>query len=392
MPGEAGRQIIMGKQADRLLIGGFAGVLFGMSILFFAQPMRTFSETENRSLQGIPKLSWSRVWSKKFSEQAESFVTDHFPLRDSWVALKSELEQLRGQRENNGIYRGEEGYLFEKFGEPDFGKAGAYADAVKRFAERNPQVSTTFLLAPTSTGVYPNLLPWKASAYPESKVNDFVGERLKGSVAYIDGFGFLKPAADGDRQIYYRTDHHWTTYGAYLAYAAYAEKMGWQPEPESAFDIRTVTDSFLGSYHTRSQFSGLKPDSIQVYAPKKPFATIVSIEDDGRTMDGLYDESFLARKDKYSYFLGGVHALVKIETDLPAGSAKLDKLLVVKDSYAHSVIPFLTRHVPEIDVIDIRYYNGDIDDYMADNGIKNVLFLFNTATFLEAGGLLGLNK
>lgn len=382
----------MGKQADRLLIGGFAAALFGMSLVFFLEPKASFSETENRTLQSAPKLTWSNVWSKKFAEQTESFVTDHFPLRTDWVALKSALEQLRLQRENNGIFKGKDGYLFEKFGEPDFAQAAQYADAVKTFAEKHPEANVTFLLAPTSTGMYPDRLPWKASAYPQSKVNDFVGERVKDALTFLDGFSFLKPAADGDRPIYYRTDHHWTTYGAYLAYSAYAESMGWQPEPESDFDIRTVTDDFLGSYHTRGQFSGLKPDSIQIYVPKKPAKSAVYVADDDKTYDGLYDEDFLAKKDKYSYFLGGVHALMTATTELTPEETKLDKLLVVKDSYAHSVIPFLTRHVKEIDVIDSRYYNGSIDDYMAENGIRNVLFLFNTATFLESQGLLNLNR
>ena len=106
----------------------------------------------------------------------------------------------------------------------------------------------------------------------------------------------------------------------------------------------------------------------------------------------MYDKSFLAKKDQYSYFLGGVHALMTLTTALDLQQIEQEKLLVIKDSYAHNVIPFLTRHVPEIHVIDIRYYNGSIDEYMSDNDIKDVLFLFNTSTLVDEPSILKLNN
>src|SRR5690606_3072168 len=113
-------------------------------------------------------------WSKQFMKEAETFVTDHFPFRTEWVWTKSSLEQLRLQQENNGIYRGKDGYLFEKFAEPDYTKLEQYTDAVKQFAINHPYVSMTFLLAPNSIGVYPERLPWLAPAYPQREVNDWV--------------------------------------------------------------------------------------------------------------------------------------------------------------------------------------------------------------------------
>ncbi|WP_127531824.1 DHHW family protein [Paenibacillus kobensis] len=376
--------------SDRLLAGGFVTSLLIMAVLFLALPKTTFSEAENRVLQGLPELSWSHIWNKQFSQESEAFVTDHFPMRAGWVRLKSELEQLRLQRENNGIYKGKDGHLFEKFEQPDYAKAAAYAEAVRQFAQMHAEANMTFMLAPTSIGIYPERLPWLASAYPQSKVNAFVKDQLQGSLAFLDGFDFLGSAAHNERPVYYRTDHHWTTYGAYLAYTAYARQMGWSPMPESDFNIQTVTDAFLGSYHTRSQFSGVKPDSIEVYLPKKPLHSTMYIADDGTTHEELYNDSFLSKKDKYSYFLGGVHALMTIKTELPLSTNQTDKLLVIKDSYAHSMLPFLTSHVRELHVIDMRYYNGNISEYMKENDIHNVLFLFNTATFLESSELLKL--
>ena len=380
----------MNKKTDRAYVWGFVSLLFAMSLLFFILPVQAFSDMENRTLQKAPKLTWENLWSKTFSDESESYVTDHFPFRTNWVWTKSVLEQLRLQQENNGIYKGSDGYLFEKLSKPNYTEIKEYAAAVKKYAQNHPDANMTFMLAPTSIGLYPERLPWLAEAYPQTKVNGFIGQQVQGSMSFMDGFDFLSAAAGGDKPIYYKTDHHWTTYGAYLAYAAYAGQMGWTPVAEKDFNIETVTDSFLGSYHTRSQFSGLKPDSIQAYKDKSGIKTDMYVADTDKTVPSMYDTSYLAKKDKYSYFLGGVHALMTLHSELPSDKIDLDKLLVIKDSYAHSFLPFLTQHVQDIHVIDIRYYNGSISDYMEENGIQEVLMLFNTTTFITERNLLKL--
>ncbi|OAB47313.1 DHHW family protein [Paenibacillus antarcticus] len=379
----------MKQRTDRILVGGFVLTLALMSLAFFLLPKERFSELENRVLQSAPQLTWDNLLSKKYADDAESFVTDQFPFRSKWVAVKSSVEQLRLQQENNGIYKGTDGYLFEKFATPDYSKIQQYADAVKKFAVSHPEVNTTFMLAPTSVGIYADRLPWLAPIYSQAKVNQFIAEDVQGSVSFIDGFNFLSPHAS--EPIYYRTDHHWTTNGAYLAYVAYAQKMGWHPLSKKEFNIQTVSNSFLGSYHTRSQFNGVTPDSIEVYTPIQPVSTEMYVADTDETFTSMYDANFLEKKDQYSYFLGGVHALMKLTSKPHKSVVKQEKLLVIKDSYAHSVIPFLTLHVPEIHVIDMRYYNGSISDYMSENGIKDVLLLFNTATFIDSPALLKLD-
>lgn len=383
---------MMKKQTDRLLVIWFVATIFVLALIFLFSPSRQFSELENRYLQAEPKLTWDNLISKQFAEEAETFVTDHFPLRGQWVWAKSLSEQLRLQQENNGIYKGKDGYLFEKFTKPDPARIAQYADAVKGFAAANPDAELTFLLAPTSIGVYPDKLPWKAPSASQNQVNKEAGERLQGpaNLTFMNGFNVLMPHAS--EEIFYRTDHHWTTLGAYYAYEAYAKQMGWKPHSMSDYTVKTVSDSFLGSYHTRGQFSLTKPDVLQVFLPKQPVATSVYVADTGTAMKSLYDESYLNKKDKYSYFLGGVHALMTLTSDIPEGEEDLDKLLVIKDSYAHSVLPFLAQHVKELHVVDMRYYNGSISQYRRDNGISHTLMLFNTATFSENNEILKLGK
>lgn len=380
----------MKQFTERLFVIGFVGTMVVIALLFFLLPHQRFSELENRYLQNTPQLSLDNLLSKKYAEEVENFITDHFPFRDKWLWIKSTSEKYRLQQENNGIYKGKDGYLFEKFVEPDYQNITQYTDAVNDFASNHPEVNMTFMLAPTSIGLYPERLPWLAPYYPQIKVNQFIGDHLQSQVTYLDGFDILQPHAS--EPIYYRTDHHWTTYGAYLAYVAYAKQQGWQPMSQRDFYIETVSQSFLGSYHTRSQFTNVLPDKIEAYIPRDDVATKVYISDTNQTLTSMYDHSFLTKKDQYSYFLGGVHALMKLTTELDPHQIQLEKLLVIKDSYAHNVIPFLTQHVSEIHVIDLRYYNGSIDQYMSDNDIKDVLFLFNTATLVEYASLLKLNN
>ncbi|MHA6482936.1 DHHW family protein [Paenibacillus sp. strain BS8-2] len=377
------------KWTDRLYIGGFLSLLAGLLLVFVLQPKTIFSELENRNLQDKPELTWERIWSQDYAKDAELYVTDHFPFRNSFIAGKSLLEQLRLQKENNGIFLGDDGYLLESFAKPDMNEVGSYVDAIGQFATNHQGAGITFMLAPNSIGLYPERLPWLADAYPQQEVHTLAEQRLSNRLTFLDGFTFLS-GADRDRSLYYRTDHHWTTYGAYLAYRAYADSMGWEPLAEQDFNIQTVSDSFLGSYHTKGQFGGTTPDSIEMYEPKNNLAVEMYIADTDETRDSLYDESFLRKKDKYAYFQGGVHALVTVTSDHQVGETDLDKLLIVKDSYAHSVLPFLTNHVNELHMIDIRYYNGSISDYMEQNDITDVLFLFNTSTFVQERSLLKL--
>ena len=372
---------------DKYYVWSFVSLLLVIPLLLFTLPIQAFSEIENRSLQQPPKLTWESLISKDFMNQAETFVADHFPYRMKWVWAKSTLEQLRLNKEINGIVKGEDGFLFETFTKPDYTKLEQYTDAINQFAIKHPNVTMTLMLAPNSIGVYTDRLPWLLPTHSQQEVNSWVANKLSSSLTFLNGFDFLLP--ENDKLLYYRTDHHWSTYGAYLAYKAYATEANWIPLQLDDFTISNVSSSFLGSYHTRSLFSGLKPDNIDIFEPKKLLSTTVYIADTEETFTTMYDEQALAKKDQYQYFLGGVHALMTLTTKHEEATDR-SKLLVIKDSYAHSMLPFLTSHVDEIHVIDLRYYNGSISDYIEMNEIEDVLLLYNTATIVNEHSLLKL--
>ena len=102
----------------------------------------------------------------------------------------------------------------------------------------------------------------------------------------------------------------------------------------------------------------------------------------------LYDTSFLSVKDKYSMFLGGQQALGVVRTP----NADKPKLLIVRDSYTDSLVPFLTPHFSEIHLIDLRYYHQSLQDYIAQNEIDQALVLYSVPNFVTDTNLFWITR
>ncbi|MEY8304404.1 DHHW family protein [Anaerosalibacter bizertensis] len=179
--------------------------------------------------------------------------------------------------------------------------------------------------------------------------------------------------------IYYKTDHHWTSKGAFYAYKRLGESMGFYPHGNDYFDIKEVTDSFYGSLYSKGRFRNIKGDSIELYIPKKSENCTVEYYDEKKISNSLYNMESLKEKDKYTVFLNGNHSLLKINTDI----SNSKKLLIIKDSYANSLVPFLTGHYNEIYMIDLRYFNEDLSKFIKENNIDDTLILYNVKTFFE---------
>ena len=113
---------------------------------------------------------------------------------------------------------------------------------------------------------------------------------------------------------------------------------------------------------------------------------VVSYVEEQEKKATLYDTSKLKEKDKYAMFLGGNSGLIDIRTTADS----TDRLLIVKDSYANSLVPFLTPYYREIFMVDPRYYYGDIHEIMENNKITSVLFLYNGNTFVEDNSISGV--
>ncbi|GIP03324.1 membrane protein [Paenibacillus lautus] len=348
-----------------------------IAILNLLAADRSFSESENRMLEQLPHFSLKTLVSGDFTADFEKYVSDQFVFRDFWIGAKTDTDRLMGKKMSNGVYLGTNGYLIQDVISPAEEDLKEKIEAIHAFDQATPYMQKYVMLAPTAAALYQDKLPKYAVIGDQEAYLNKVKQWLHPNIRFIDVFPSLY--AERDQPIFYQTDHHWTTQGAYVAYLELCRQMGLTPQNEEEFNIQQVTDEFYGSLYSKSGFRHVQPDRLELHLPKDQERYTVTYVDEEKTADSLYAMEQLQRKDKYAVFLNGNHARIHIKTANPNGR----KLLVVKDSYANSLIPFLLKHFSEIDVVDLRYYEEDLASFANDQGIQNMLLLYNANTFFE---------
>lgn len=351
----------------------FGVILFCVPATYIVGKDRNFSPLENRNLQQKPNFTKENFYSGEFQEELEVYLADQFPQRDLVIQAKSYMELALCKKESNGVFRGKDNQLFQDFKKPDLKLLRRNITYINKFSKK---FETFLLIAPTATSVYKEKLPAFAKPYGETaylkKMESYLGTRAEN----VNIFKILQKHKK--EYIYYKTDHHWTSLGAYYAYTGLCKTMGIKALPLSDYEPR-ITKNFYGSLYSMGNYTFVKPDTLTIYEKKKASRLRVEYVAEGEVTDTLYAEKYLKKKDKYSVFLDGNHPLIKITTD--AGNGK--KLAVIKDSYANSLIPFLTSHYEEILVIDLRFFNGSIAPLLEGEGIKQALILYNVQNFAK---------
>ncbi|MCD7770658.1 MAG: hypothetical protein LUH23_00975 [Oscillospiraceae bacterium] len=367
----------MKKVVQILNIVVFLGFLVVLAVVSLVVPEDDFSETENRYLAEMPDFTVSDWFSGNYAEDLTSWLDDHFAMRSNWIMLHTSLELLQGRNEVNDIYIAGD-RLLELTDEIDYSVVDSSLEAI------------SYLSSLTDTPVYVMLVPTAAEiysdevSYTQKKVSqrelityayDYISENS--SALTIDVYSTLYSSRD--EYIYYRTDHHWTSKGAYLAYFAAADTMGYTASTLDKFDVRYASHSFYGSLHSSVLYSGIEADTIEFYLSNTRTVSKISTDEDGNTVySSVFDESYLSRKDKYLCYLGENVGKTEVVSDSTGG-----KLLVIKDSYANCFIPFLAENYSDITVLDLRYLTnpttaiGNLSEYDA------VLILYNASNFSE---------
>ncbi|OPY61880.1 MAG: hypothetical protein A4E56_01758 [Pelotomaculum sp. PtaU1.Bin065] len=355
----------------------FLAVFF---LLFMILPHRDFSERENRMLQKKPALSRDNLISGKFSHAAEDYLTDHFVFRDTWVGLKSAAELILQKKDNNGVYFGRDGYLLQKPEKLNTAFLAANIAALNQFAATLP-APVYLLLVPTSAQVLDDKLPRFAAPQQNLDLFALIKKQLGPDIRLIDTYPAL--AAHKQEYIYYKTDHHWTSLGAYYAYREAGRVMDFPALDLNDFNLEPASDNFYGTLYSKSGHRFLQPDSIHLFHPKRELACQVDYINEQRTGNSLYAREHLLQKDQYAVFLDGNHALTRITTLKKTGR----KLLIIKDSYANTLVPFLANHYDEIYLIDLRYFNAQLKPYLEQYGFKEILLIYNTLSLAEDSSL-----
>lgn len=342
----------MQKKQSVLTCVLFLTVLFGGALLFWILPDRTFSEEENRSLRTVPVWSRERFLSGKYAEEINEYYADQFPMRDFLVGWKGITELALGKGGNNGVVLGDDGQLAKRLFDIRMaaGTVLSDMDAIDLFQIRKAaeginraadavQVPMVTLLPGRTVDVVSGAL-----SYP-SLYGDAMLETLRASLGekcgYLDTVPAYRERHAVGESVYYRTDHHWTTRGAYLSYAEVMRALGRGTEllPEDAFTKKTVSDHFYGTTWSAGGMKFVEPDKIEVwYRGNEDSFEVIA---DGRELDGFYSTKYLEKKDQYSFFLDGTHDVVTIRKK--DGESR-QRLLILKDSFANSMVPFLAQH------------------------------------------------
>lgn len=304
-----------------------------------------------------------------------------------FTPVKTGIDILLGQRKSDGILLGDGDYLLEEIEAPDEKELTEKLEAIERFRKSYPTVNFYFMLVPNAANVLEEMLPSGAAMEDQAEQFKKIQERLASGITWVDVQAVLKK--NKGESIYYHTDSRWTTLGAYYGYQELAAAMGLDTSLSPEFDVYPVTGNFRGDLVERSGYRRSYGEPIYVYSMKEGQGPefVISYPEEERRTGTLYDSSKLdGNNNMYNVFLGGDSPVIEIQTTVES----TDRLLVVKDSYANCLIPFLLPYYREIVVIDPALYTGDIYQVMEEKKITRVLFLYSGNTFMRDGHISGV--
>ncbi len=372
--------LIRRKKVYSIMSRIFVGTIAGILLLNIILPSREFSSNENRSLASRPAISLSTLSSGKFFKDFNTYYSDQFAGRDIWMSVKALGGAIGGNRESNNVIFGKHGYLFQYPTVPSDSAIVNTANAINSFTDAHSDLRQTMILVPDAADILDEELPANAPVRNQSEDIRSFERKLNIKIGMVDAEPILESAASG-HQIYYKTDHHWTSYGAYSVFLGAAEQLGIGTPVN--YKGRVVSDSFKGTLASRSG-RNITNDSIEIYEQDgTDVAYMVNYPDSGESSASMYVSDKLKEKDHYQIFFGGNHPLVEIKTT----ADNQRNLLIFKDSYANSFVQFLIPYYEKIILVDPRYYYDNINTAMTSYGITDVLYLYSADTLLTDTGL-----
>lgn len=403
-------------------------VLFALFIsVFFLVDVfnsdRAFSEFENTSLAQKPAFSWSSFVDGSFGSKYVKYINEQFLGRDNWISMKAVADMGLGRIESHGVTYGDDHYLMEKLEivEDQNYPANASTNIVKQTAldRSNGMVSSflqmydqpiTFSLVPNSYAILEDEVPTGFPGADQQAYTQQIYRTLSEADDQLEIVDFSDALSQHkDEYIYYRTDHHWTTLGAYYAYVAYCEQKGLTPVSLEELKENKVED-FYGTFYSKAKRPSQPADTITWYdVDVDEFAFVANLQQDKQLaqlgevvqedglellrVDGMMDQRKFEVRDKYAAFMWGNSGYVKIKSshNLNHQEGKTSRLLLFKDSYANSMIPYLTYNYDEIIVVDLRYMAKSTKELMQEE-FDDIFVMYNFSTYVSGASDLAKLK
>lgn len=368
----------MSKKENIITIILFSAFILLGGIAFWLIPDKAFSDNENRYLAELPTVELKKLTSGEFMEEWEDYVSDQFPGRDSYMLVGGKYKYFLGMKDINGVFIGEDGYLLSVMDKNgvDHEQVGKNIDYINSFLDKCSKSetveNTAFMLIPDGAIILKDKLPKGVDVLWEEKLL----KDIRGAVNNAEIICPENSMSQMEEQLYYYTDHHWTGYGAYGAYKEYCKVLGITADED--IKLTTVSKEFYGSLYSKVLFAE-KADAVVIDETKAD----INIIKDGNA-GTLYDYEALNKKDKYLMFQGGNYGIVEID-----GNGE-GVLLIIKDSFANSFVPFLTDNYAKIIMLDMRYYMGNATMICSKEKVTDVLVLYSLSNFVSDENMIKL--
>lgn len=329
---------------------------------------RGFSQMENRYLETLPEADWKAFSSGKWMEQLESYLADHIPARDEWVQMKNSALRLSGRKQIGQVVFAEDDRLIQ-VQDVSLDQLAKNVELMSDFAEGMPEGNKiNLLLVPNASWIYRDLLPKETMTYDPEIAWNLVQERMTSKVKVTLPYELL--SQHKDEAIYFKSDHHWTMRGAAYAYKALAEDLEIEIADPFAYSTEISKQEFWGSVYSQAPVFGYEGEKFEILQVPGLKATWSN----GLQSGVVFDENRLLDKDQYAAFFGGNYGLVRIENE---NARSEEKLLILKDSYANILVPFLINDYREIVMVDLRHYKGSVKTLAEDEAVNQILAIYN---------------
>ncbi len=358
----------------------FLVFIFAMAIWFFAGPKSDFSAMEKRYLSKFPDTSAESVFSGKFGSEFKQYFADHFPVRDLWVGISAYTSLAEGNNGVKGVYNCSDGYLINE-PVPTENNLNKNLGILAEFKQTVGDVPMTVLFAPSTGYIAADKLPLVHNSYNDDAYFATASDTLKQSgIGFVDVREAFKNAYAGGSQLYYRTDHHWTTEGAYTAYEEYCKAVGLEAAARGKFNIEKY-DGFYGTTYSTSGFWLTPPDTVEVWNNPDNTEDKISVsiyETPVKSSHSMFFYEHNDEADKYPIFLDGNHGW----TEITNANAKGGTIVVIKDSFSHCFVPFLAENYKKVIMVDMRYYSQEVSQMVAYEKPEQILVLYGIDNFV----------
>ena len=325
-----------------------------------------FSKEESPSSAGTFYSGW---------EKADAVLSGFAPGRDNALRLRTNLSLLMGNKKIGSVYISKERLLQETIALDET----ALMETAACINEFYQQYTVPVCLAavPSATEIYTEYLPDHAMVPSQLEALDAFYEATDTQIRKIDAYHVLSTFKED--YIYYRTDSGWTSYGAYCIYRNVIRKMGYYPVSYDSYSIAHVKNDFRGDLYTECLYDSVTADILDIYtcADSSEIISMRSFDGSTWTECAFYKEALLETEDAASFYMGVPQLSVQIQTDAENGK----RLLVFKDSYADCMIPFLTQHYAQIDVIDMTCLDRPVQELLDPASYQQVLILCDADTY-----------